>query len=424
MKKIGLLLIIILITISTFGQRRVLTSAWNFLRDGFLDDAKEAIDKAAAHPDTKDDYRTFWYKAMIYHDLAVTDNARYKNLCDETCLDIAYENYLEALKRNFIDPEHQNIDLQSDTGLMQFIEVVNDPTTKMENSQMLMDIFGTRFPFLVNAFYERGFKAFQEEQEFKKALEDFEKAMFLGGITGAEDLEGIVFAASRAAFWAKEFESSVEYHKALIELKYGETDQDKIEIYQLLAKSYEELEKIDEMIKTLEEGIEKYPELSYPLIIEIFNYYVNSEQNEEAYKYISMAIEKNPDDPQFYVIKGALLEDMGRRDEAKEEYTKAIEKEEGNYDANYSLGAYYYNTAVDTLQWADDNILITNFSEHERFKKIADGYFEQALPYLEKAREIQPNNLNVLNTLRVVYYRLQKMDEYAEVQKLIDELSQ
>ncbi len=424
MKKIGLLLIIILITMSTFGQRRLLTSAWNFHRDGFLDDAKEAIDKVAVHPDTKNDYRTFWYKAMIYHDLVVTDNPRYKSLCDETCLDIAYDNYLKALRRNFLDPEHQKIDFESETGLMQFISVVNNPSTRMENTQMIMDIFGIRFPYLVNAFYERGFVAFQEKQDFEAALKDFEKALFLGAITGAEDLEGIMFAASRAAFWAKDFEKSVDYHKALIDAKYGETDQDKIEIYQLLAKSYEELEKIYDMIKTLEKGIEKYPELSYPLIIEIFNYYVNSEQNEEAYKYITMAIEKNPNDPQFYVIKGALLEDLGRRDEAKNEYLTAIEKDENNYDANYSLGAYYYNTAVDTLQWADDNILITQFAEHERYKKIADGYFEQALPFLEKAREVQPKNLNVLNTLRIVYYRLQKMDEYAEVQKIIDELSQ
>ena len=412
-----------MIAASSFGQRRLLTSAWNFMRDGFLADAKEAIDKAAEHPDTKDNYRTFWYKGQIYQELSVTDNPRYKKLCDESCLDIAFENYIMALRKNFLDPENQKIDFEDELGIMKFVKLLQDQNTRYEDSNLLMDVLLNRFPALSNAFINRGVDKFQVKHDYEAALSDFEQALFIAAMSFKLDTQ-LLYFSSLAAFRSQQYDKAIEYNKNLIDMKYGETNEEKIFIYQSLAKSYEMTERYDKMIETLEKGISTFPELSYPLIIDIFNYYVNSEQIDEAYKYISLAIEKNPEDAQFYVIKGALLEELKRKDEAKIEYENALAKDSMNFDANYSLGAFYYNTAVDTIQWADDNIVITNFAAHEKIKKIADVYFEQALPYLEKSLEIQAENLNVLNTLRVVYYRLQKMDEYAEIQKTIDSMNQ
>jgi alanine dehydrogenase len=43
----------------------------------------------------------------------------------------------------------------------------------------------------------------------------------------------------------------------------------------------------------------------------------------------------------------------------------------------------------------------------------AKVYFEKALPYLEKSKELQPDNEKVLGTLQTVYTRL-GMDDKAE----------
>lgn len=423
MKKLGIIFLLVIFAMSTYGQRRVLTSAWNFWRDGFLGDAKEAIDRAAEHPDTKDNFRTFWYKGLIYHDLAVTDNKRYAALCDEGCLDIALENYMKALVLNFSDEEHQNLDLDSEVGVMKFFRLLNDANTRYQDQNLLVNILMERFAPLSNAFINRGVTYFQEKQDFEAALSDFEQALIIAMMSGNQDLE-IMYYASLAALRAEDYEKAAQYNKTLLEAGYGETEEDKIIMYQALAKAYELKEEYEKMLKALQEGIEKYPEHSYPLVIETFNYYVNSEQSEEALKYIALAIEQNPEDPQFYVIKGALLEELGRRDEAANQYVTALELNPNNFDAAYSVGAFYYNTAVDTLQWAEENIVITEFAKHDEIREIANKYFDKAKPYLERALELNEENLNVLNTLRVVYYRLQMMEEYQVVQDKVDELSE
>ncbi len=423
MKKISIILIFVIFALSGYGQRRMVVSAWNFLRDGFLKDAKEAIDKAAEHPETKDSYRTFRYKAYIYHELAITEEPQYKDICDHTCLDIAFENYLEAIKRNFVDPKFHTIKFEDELDFMKYLNAIQDQNTRYEDTELLMDIVMNRFPALANAIINRGLDNFQEKLDFEAALNDFEQALLITTLSFKVDTQ-LIYFASLAAFRSEDFEKAVDYNKTLIEMDFGTTDEEKVSIYQTLVKTYELNEDYEKMLETLEKGIKKFPEQSYPLIIETFNYYVNSNQNEEAYKYISMAIEKNPDDAQFYVIKGALLEDMDRRDDAQQEYLNAVKIDVNNFDANFNLGAYYYNTAVDTIQWADENIKITDFAAHDEISKIANKYFNKALPYLEKSLEIDPDNINVLNTLRIVYYRLENMEEYEKVQERINELTE
>ncbi|HRT79787.1 MAG TPA: hypothetical protein P5538_02460, partial [Bacteroidales bacterium] len=58
------------------------------------------------------------------------------------------------------------------------------------------------------------------------------------------------------------------------------------------------------------------------------------------------------------------------------------------------------------------------------FKKIANGLFEQAKPFLEKAEAIQPTNMNVLATLKTIYYRLGEMEKYKEADAKIKKLTE
>ncbi|HOM36348.1 MAG TPA: tetratricopeptide repeat protein, partial [Bacteroidales bacterium] len=223
---------------------------------------------------------------------------------------------------------------------------------------------------------------------------------------------------------AKKFEEAVKLNDFLIEAKFGANDDERVLIILNQAVCYREIGKTDKMIETLQKGIEKYPNANYPLVIELFNYYVNSEQNDKALEYINLAINKNPNDPQFYVIRGTLNETLKLRDNAIADYKKAIELDPNNFDANYSAGAYYYNTGVDTLDWADKNIPITEFAKLEEFKKIANELFEKAKPYLEKAEAIQPTNMNVLATLKTIYYRLGEMEKYKEIDAKIKKLTE
>ncbi len=422
MKKFSLVIIGMLFITAIFAQKREVTSAWSYLKDGFLDDAKKSIDKATANPETSNWYKTYYYRGQIYQELGITDKKKYKGLCDN-CLDEAYDSYIKAILLNFVNPEYRQIDLTSETGFMKFVSIIQKMDDRnYENTESLYDIIGNRLPALSNAFINEGVAKYQE-QKWEESYAKFEKAVMISTLSFRADTQ-LYYFTSLAAIKAKKFEEAVKLNDFLIEAKFGANDDERVLIILNQAICYRELGKTNKMIETLQKGIEKYPNANYPLVIELFNYFVNSEQNDKALEYINLAIQKNPNDPQFYVIRGTLNETLKLRDNAIADYKKAIELDPNNFDANYSAGAYYYNTGVDTLDWADKNIPITEFARLEEFKKIANGLFEQAKPYLEKAEVIQPTNMNVLATLKTIYYRLGEMEKYKEADAKIKKLTE
>jgi tetratricopeptide (TPR) repeat protein len=151
---------------------------------------------------------------------------------------------------------------------------------------------------------------------------------------------------------------------------------------------------------------------------------VDIEENEKALDYISMAIENNPNNAQFFVIRGTLYEETNQQKKAIKEYESAVELQPENFDANYSLGAYYYNYAADTLSWANNNIPPTEPQKYDEVKKAADGLFEKALPYLENAKALKPNDVTVLSTLKTIYYRMGNLEKHDEIKAELDALTE
>jgi len=421
MKKLSVFLVLFVMSFSLLAQKPKVTSAWSYLKDGFLDDAKKSIDAAEIHADTKDWYKTYYYKGQIYQEIGISEKPKYQALCTN-CLDISYEAYIKAIKLNFVKAEYRELDLTTEVGLMKFVGILSaQDETNYENTEALYDIIGNRFPALSNAFINQGVTKYQAN-DYEGAYVNFEKAVMIATLSFKADTQ-LYYFTSLAAMKANKFEEAIQLNDFLLQMKFGANDDEKVSIYLNQAVAYKATGDTVKMLSTLEEGIKTYPNSNYPLVIETFNYYVNKGENEKAFEYINIAIDKNPNDAQFFVIRGTLLEEMKRKQEAEVDYQKAIALQPENFDANYSLGAFYYNTAVDTLDWADKNIPINKFAELDKYKEIANGYFKQSLPFLEKAHAQQPTNMNVLGTLKTIYYRLGEMEKYQETSNKINALT-
>ncbi|MGQ9847843.1 MAG: tetratricopeptide repeat protein, partial [Bacteroidales bacterium] len=78
------------------------------------------------------------------------------------------------------------------------------------------------------------------------------------------------------------------------------------------------------------------------------------------------------------------------------------------FNTNYNLGVIYYNAGVNAYKQRSE----TNTTEYEFL-------FKKSLPYLEKAKEIDPKNKNVLNMLLKAYTSL---NEKAKAEAIENEL--
>ena len=61
-------------------------------------------------------------------------------------------------------------------------------------------------------------------------------------------------------------------------------------------------------------------------------------------------------------------------------------------------------------------------AEYDRLVEQAKKEFNQALPYLQKIIEVQPENMNVLITMRDVYMQLGKIAEANDIRSKIETL--
>lgn len=420
MKRLGFLLLLTIAFSTAFGQKREVLNTWSYLKDGFLDDAHKSINKAAVHPQTKDWYKTWYYYGQTYQQLSTTENKKYQALCDN-CSDEAFEAYLKALQLNFMDEELKNLNLEEQADVMKFFKALNDSDTKLEDQNATMDILMSRLPALANGFVNEGVSQFQN-QEFESALEKFEKSLTISTLAMKADTQ-VYYYASLAALNAKDWEKVIIYNSALSQLGYGETNEDKVAIVQSLGMGYLNTGDTANFISTMEEGMKKYPGSSQALVIDMYNYYLEADKT-KALDYISMAIENSPDNAQYYVIRGTLYEETDNADKAKDEYLSALGIDTENFDANYALGAYYYNSAADTLEWANQNIPPTEPMKYNEVKTAAEGLFKEAIPYLEKAKVIDAENVVLLQTLKTIYYRTGDLEKHNAVKAELDALTQ
>jgi tetratricopeptide (TPR) repeat protein len=113
---------------------------------------------------------------------------------------------------------------------------------------------------------------------------------------------------------------------------------------------------------------------------------------------------------------------MGNQEKAANAYKKAIELNPEYFDANYNLGALYVNEAAGIIEEA--NQLPLGDPKYDVAKKEADDKLKAALPYLEKANQIDPKELNTLVTLKEIYARTNQMEKLKAVNEAIKNLNQ
>lgn len=199
-------------------------------------------------------------------------------------------------------------------------------------------------------------------------------------------------------------------------------------IREWLVQEYIEVKDTVNMLKTINESIEKFPTDPYFLQL-LIQYYLNTGQIDEALTYLDKAIERNPDVANYYQVKGSiyayLYEQEGtHRDDAIKTLKKALELDNSLADANYHLGNIYYLQA----EKVKDKAGYINYKDTKAIEAAEKQYteiYKIAIEYFEKAHELNKTDLATLQRLKSLYYMfMQKDSSYeAKYKQVRDEIN-
>ncbi len=282
-------------------------------------------------------------------------------------------------------------------------------------------------------FYNEAGKT-NDPELYKKSVMELDKALKLGEFPKNEadsifDLGLVAYYAGVIAQSGKQYDLAEKHYKMCIE-KGWQGDKP----YNSLASMYAEQDKHDLELKVLQEGFDKYPD-SKSLLLSFINYYLRSGESEKALEKLQKGIKDNPENQSYYYAIGTLYDAMvldttdkytkEQKEEyeklAIENYKKAIEIKDDYFDAIYNLGVLYYNKGVYVLKAAQD-IPPSQNAKYEAEKQKAMDFFKLALPYMEKAHEINYRDRNTILSLSTIYLKLQMYDKQKEMKELLDSL--
>ena len=140
----------------------------------------------------------------------------------------------------------------------------------------------------------------------------------------------------------------------------------------------------------------------------LINLYINSGQEEKAIEYLDIAIAREPNVGQYYNSKGSILARIGRFEDSFKAFEQAIAIEPNNALFLETLGFAY----VDLGNKLNDDAAYLDAKAYAKAKVEIDAAFQKALPYFEKAYELEPDNYDYKRSLRSLYYRLGMDDKY------------
>lgn len=405
MKKIAILLLATVPVFSGLAQSSKVVNAINYLKDynttkevESLQKAKENIDLASEHVDTKDKAKTQVYKGQIYMTI------------------------YEANKKT----QEDKLTSIADPNKRAFAALQNTPTTELGVAYQAFTkaktldekgVYSNELKNMVNIGinYDNTGRSFYNAKKYPEALAAFENAYQIN----SNDTTLLYFCATSADL-GKEYPKAVTYYKKMLATKQGQGST-----YSNLMNVYLAMKDTTAGMDILKKGRSSYPN-DMNLVISETNYFLRVNKSQEALNNLNIAIQAKPADANLYLVRGNIYDNLANPKDAngkdidkpadynnllglaETDYKKAIELKNDYFDALYNLGVLYNNQGVELSKQADK---ITDQKKYEAANAKATERFANAMPVLEKALEINPKERNTMIALRQIYMRMQLTDK-------------
>jgi len=374
-----LMIIGCLFAFSVMGQKEVV-SAYNANKDGDYRAASTYIEQAILVEKSKTKDKTWRYRGEIY-----------LNISRDTTLDIEYPNALRLamesyLKAQEFDIKERYVD-EIRLGLAQVQLAANGSGITHYNSTAF-DLAATSFDLAAEV--ARTFDIVDTMAIYNSAL-CYEKADLM--------------------------ELAIERYKECAEIEYQVPS-----VFLFISTLYRSAENDEEALKVLQEARISYPR-EQSLIIEELNIYLTNKDFERAKSNLELAAEQDPTNEILWFSLGSVFDNLGNYEEAIIAYKKAIVVKADYFDANYNLGALYFNKAVLGINDANEmwkpRMTKTEAANQKKLEADSKSMFITARPYLESAFEVDPNDIETIRSLKDIYARTGEDDKFIKMNDLL-----
>jgi tetratricopeptide (TPR) repeat protein len=351
-----------------------------------LIEAKKYIDLSAEHVDTKNDPKTLMYLGFIYVEIPI-------------CAAMSGDATLKA-----VDPEQA-----VEKGFKAFEDSkANDPKkTYADQIDDYCNFYRSNFANMGITSYEAG--------KYEEAMGGLLGAATFGEAMGIKD-SAYYFYGGIAAFKIEKWKEAEEAFTKTVEWGY----QPGTSVY-YLSQTMLKLEKKAEVETMLKAQVAKYPK-NKDIMIELINYYIDTDRKPEAVQILNDAIALDPTNPILIYTAGTIYENMGDFTNAEANYTKA--QGMGDKNAGFALGSLYFNKGADLV--AEANKLTFGTPEYQQkydpMIEESKTYFNKAVPFLEQAAAENPKDLIVLEALKQAYGKVGNTEKFLEMKKKIDQI--
>ena len=251
-----------------------------------------------------------------------------------------------------------------------------------------------------------------------------------------QELRDLDYTGSVEKFYATETETGEEIElsaenyvlfqklKAYSNFRTEMTESKLPEIVKNIALIYVQQKQNDLAIGAIKEARAANP-LDIGLILTEADLYIQLGDKQKFTDLMKEAIEKDPNNHILYFNLGVITAEQGDRAKARAYYETAIE-------LNSSYAASYLNLAALILDEEPELVEKMNSLgnsradniKYEQFQKQREGLFLEAVPVLEKLTEIDPSNVEALNTLKNIFGTIGDAANFKKMKEKLEALGQ
>lgn len=254
--------------------------------------------------------------------------------------------------------------------------------------------------------------------EFAKAYDLLQKNVITVADTTSSFNAGLIYAI------LKDYSNGEKYLSAALKdglAKGGDT-------YYYLNLCYTGEGKNAEAKQVLMDGIKAYP-MNSKLVEGLLSVYAaTGEDPNEIIPLVNEAIQNDPKNPELYAGLGRVYDKLGQPDKSIEAFKQALALAPDDFATNYNIGLMLIKRGDEANNALNDK-MFTSTESLKAEEAAVNAMYAEALAPLEKAHELQPDDITTVELLKNLYFRFrddnaQYMEKYKHYNELLESMQQ